>query len=109
MKKRELQHHVSAKGTNYYLMRLGLLEKRKLDRRELTPDDLPSNLHVDRLTGQCFTVEERDVPAAEAELFLQTRRTRSEVLRNNAVIGGIAVALFIFGGVAQEVTRVLGG
>lgn len=65
MKKRELKKHAAAKDTNYYLMRLGLLEKRKLDHRELTADNLPDKLHGDRLTGAWFTVEDREVPAAE--------------------------------------------
>jgi len=109
MKKRELKKHVSAKDTDYYLMRLGLLEQHKLNHRELTADTLPDTLHVDRLTGAWFTIEDREVPADEAELFLETRRTRSYVLRNNTLIAGIVIALFIVGGVAQDLTTALGG
>ncbi len=109
MNKREVKKHVSAKDTDYYLMRLGLLEQHKLKPRELTVDTLPEKLHVDPLMGTVFTIEDREVPADEAELFLEARRTRSAVLRNNTLIAGIVIALLIFGGVAQDLTTALGG
>jgi len=109
MRKSELKKHVSPKDTDYYLMRLGLLEQQKLNHRQLTADNLPDTLHVDRLTGTVFTIEDREVPAAEAELFLETRRTRSYVLRNNTLIAGIVIALFIVGGFLQDLTTTLGG
>ena len=109
MRKSELKKHVSAKDTDYYLMRLGLLEQKKLNHRALTADNLPNKLHVDRLTGTWFTIEDREVPADEAELFLETRRARAYVLRTNALIAGMVIALFILGGVAQDLTTAFGG
>jgi len=100
MKKRELKKHVSAKDTDYYLMRLGLLEKQKLDRRALTTDNLPKRFYYDQITGEWFTIEDREVPADEAELFLETRRARADVLRTNALIAGVVVALLYLGQIA---------
>ena len=109
MKKRELKKHVSAKDTDYYLMRLGLLEKHQLDHRELTADNLPTRLYRDWLSGAWFTVDDREVSESEVELFLRTGRTRSYVLRNNALIAGMVIALLIIADLAQDLASVLGG
>ncbi|TVP66983.1 MAG: hypothetical protein EA340_11030 [Nitriliruptor sp.] len=106
MNKRDLKKHVSPKGTDYYLMRLGLLEKQPLDRRarrELTDDNLPKQLHYDQITGGWFTIEDREVSTDEAELFLQTRRTRADVLRTNALIAGVVIAAVYLGQIATVV------
>lgn len=95
MRSPHLKEHISPPGTNYYLMRLGLLAKRDVKPGMVNVGRVPEPLHRSIWTGKWFTIEVEDVSDEDLARFLDVRRTHADVRRNSAVIAGIIAAIIV--------------